>query len=214
MEVWRGSQIRARIHGSPVHEDLVVKMRPRHVPRGSGQAEQGPLLDALSTTHADAREMTVQSLNPIPVIDHDRLAVPISPAGEDHRARCTGPARGRGIHADVDPAVKTRQRAARPKVRGDRTTHRPAEPQAGHRPGPCAARGAIARHVSRLRPFIIRRAAIDRLREPLARADPLLLTRLRGRWAGVKDQRERQGRAGREGSHRDPAHRQLVCQRL
>jgi hypothetical protein len=30
----------------------------------------------------------------------------------------------------------------------------------------------------------------------------------------VKDQRERQGRAGREGSHRDPAHRQLVCQRL
>src|SRR5262247_4237584 len=103
-------------------------MWPGRVPSGSGRADHGALSDPLSAADHEPREMSIKSVNPVTVVDDDRVAVPISPAGKDDRARCSDPARRRGLRANVDAAVKARKPAARPKLRGDRTTHRPPRP--------------------------------------------------------------------------------------
>ncbi len=147
--------------------------------------------------------MAIKGVNPIPMFDDDRLAVPILPAGKDDRARRSYPARRFGLCADVDAAVKAPKRAARPEIGGDRTTHGQARPQRGNRRVPRADRGVVADHMPPLRSVITRHAAADGLRGgTTSRDDPLLLTRRRdGRRPDEKNERERYGRARCEPSH-------------
>src|SRR6516165_6755682 len=116
-------------------------MGPRRVPRAPRAADRGPRADRLASSHVKGREMPVEGLDPMPVVNHDRSAVPATPTGEaDHagRRRVNAGAAGR---PDVDTRVEVSipPRAAGSKAGSDRPVQRPSGSEHRERRGLSAA---------------------------------------------------------------------------
>src|SRR5215831_8840119 len=107
------SEYKSRVDGPTVHQNLIVQVRPRHVPSRADQADHGTLLDRLSSYHVRLREMSIEGADLMTVIDDNRPAVAATPSDEGH-----GAARGRAnkctpAGADVYAGVKSRPGWAR-----------------------------------------------------------------------------------------------------
>jgi len=75
------------------------------MPAVSGETYGGTLLDRLSSLHDKFGQVTIEALNAVPVLENDRPAVPVLPAGESDGASRGRSHRRSGASADIDAGV-------------------------------------------------------------------------------------------------------------
>src|SRR5262249_59453092 len=75
-----------RVDRTPVDEDLVVQMGPGRTTRRTRAADPGPGSDLLPSLHVELREVSIEAVDPVPVVDDDCAAVPTAPTSEGDSA--------------------------------------------------------------------------------------------------------------------------------
>src|ERR1700694_981225 len=123
------SEIFIGIHGRIANAHFIVKMRTGAAPAQANIADRVTPADRLSRRDGKAREVPIQSGNPITMFNHHRFAITV------HKISIANGAVGRGDHTgsvltgDVHAAMKssfTAERiAALAKMSSERTLYRP-----------------------------------------------------------------------------------------